>query len=137
MEKLPKEMIFLITSFLSIRDKLNLACNNKKLHTTISENTLYTKFVFKDRLKLDQALNLHQKTNFRKQVRHLCIEEDMVHDLRLLSALPTVFSGVQFLEIKSEYRYYLVEDINIHALDMAENWKNWRNVESLWVLIAL
>jgi hypothetical protein len=97
MNKLPNEVVFDITSHLSLKDKLNLACASKQLYTTISENTLYNKLVIKGRLKFVKALDLHAKKNFGHQVHHLCIGE-MYHDEKLISPLPTVFSRVQFLK---------------------------------------
>lgn len=64
MKKLPTEIIVDITSCLSLADKLNLALVCKQLHKTISDNTLYNKLVFKDKRKLEQAMDLQERRNF-------------------------------------------------------------------------
>lgn len=74
MNRLPNEMVIDISSQLSFKDKLNLACSSKQLHKTVSENTLYNKLVFGDRIKLNQAVALQQKNGFSKQVHHLSIK---------------------------------------------------------------
>lgn len=86
-----------VTSHLSFKEKLSLACCSKKLHNIISENTLYSKLVFNNRLNLDQAMEQNNKKNLGQQVRHRVIGS-MDYDARLLLSLPTVFPHVQHLQ---------------------------------------
>lgn len=91
MKKLPTEMIVEIASHLPFADKLSLACACKKLHDTTSENTLYSKLVFKDKLKLDQAMDFDGKSKLGRQVRYLCVA-NMDYDTALNGTSNTISS---------------------------------------------
>lgn len=89
MEKFPNELVLDITSHLSIKDKLNLVCVCKNLHDIISENNLYSKLVFEDEARLNQAMVLNDKKNVGHQIRQLCIG-NVLYDEELLLTLPTL-----------------------------------------------
>lgn len=61
LEDLPTEIISHITSQWSSANKLKLALVCKKLYRKISEDNLYQKLVFRDKQKLDQAIEQHKK----------------------------------------------------------------------------
>lgn len=63
MERLPTEVVVEITSYLSLVDKLNLACCKSNLWNIIKENSLYSKLVFQDATKFDQAMAYVQRFN--------------------------------------------------------------------------
>lgn len=120
MNKLPTEIVVNITSQLSFKDKLSLACTCKQQHRTASESTLYNKLVFKDNLAFDQAMQLHNKKSICHLVRHLFIGK-LTFNARRVSELSTVFSRVQFMELNGA-------DINTQEFEMV---KIWNSVEKI------
>lgn len=62
MNELPTKLIVKVVPYLSIPDKHNLACANKKLYgiltETVAENTLYSTLVFKNIKQFNQAMEL-------------------------------------------------------------------------------
>lgn len=126
MKKLPTEIIVDITTYLAFADKLSLACVSKQLYTTISENILYNKLVFNDVLKFDKAVEVQSEKNIGQQVRYLSLNLD--HYAQLVPALPTVFSRLRFLEIKS---YYESSANAINSQNCQLTTTNWNSVESI------
>lgn len=122
------EIIVQITSYLSLLDKLHLACACKELHKAISENTLYNKLVFNNEVKFNQAMDLYEKINLDQQVRDLSIG-NMDYDAQLVTSLPTLFPRVRFLNLKHESGGGF-HGVNTHVLKIVMV-KNWENVQSI------
>lgn len=123
MNKLPTETVVDITSHLPFADKLNLACANKQLYKTISENFLYSKLVFTKENNFYQAIDLHNEKNIGQQVRYLWIQ-DVNHDAELVSYLPTMFPRVRFVKLDSRLVERYTEDYDVGAI-------HWKNVETI------
>lgn len=94
MKKLPLEIIIAITSYLSFKDKLNLACCSKNFYRIISEKTLYSQLVFLQEGRFRQALEFFKgRLTSGLQVHKLCIG-NMTYDEQLVTTLPALFARV-------------------------------------------
>lgn len=105
MKKLSIEVITLITTYLVIRDKLNLACICKKYHKIVTETELYGKLVFRSTKQFNQARALLEKTQLNQLVHHLGIQiKDRGSEL--IVTLPAVFPGIRHFEWGNDTYYY-------------------------------
>lgn len=127
MKKLPLEIIIAITSYLSFKDKLNLACCSKNFYRIISEKTLYSQLVFLQEGRFRQALEFFKgRLTSGLQVHKLCIG-NMTYDEQLVTTLPALFARVWCLQFKEGPDGYDGMDGD----DMKTVVKDWKNyVES-------
>lgn len=70
MDNLPTEIVAEVASHLPFPDKINLECVCKKLKAVL-ETTLYNTLVFKENIKLVQAMVLLGEKGVSQQVRQL------------------------------------------------------------------
>lgn len=121
MNKLPAETIADISSHLTLAAKLNFACAAKKLYKAISENTLYSKLAFKNKPKLEEAIDICGQQSIDHQVCHLCLR-GISYDTQLVSRITSAFKCLQFLEI---------QDGDADSIQHFKATNNWKSVESI------
>lgn len=126
MNRLPTEIIINPPTNWSLADKLNLASTCKQLYNIISENTLYSKLVFRNRDAFDKARELHNEKNIGQQVRNLVIE-----NMEYVSALPTLFPRVQFLNLRSGSDGSDSQTAIVDTNNLQVTATNWRHVECI------
>lgn len=132
MNKLPTEIVVDISSCLSFKETLNLACCNKTLHRIILEPT-YIRSWSLNRVKFDQAMTLKRTSDFTQQIHRLSIE-NVVYDSQFIMALPTVFPRVKRLVWKNDktiLRRNSTATVHLDTNHFNDVIKNWNNMESI------
>lgn len=129
---LPQELLILIMSFLSTKDKINCIRVCKNWYQVISGSNLYSELELgnSEFYNLQSALKLFEtKRYIGSNVIKLSIKDFYEADMNLLMSLPVLFPKVRSLNLTDIYMFH--EQIGPEELDCIDAIKNWNRLEYL------
>lgn len=110
MKELPGEILVLVVDYVTLTEKLEVACVCKNWLETLSQTTLYNKLTFKNLEKFNLTTELcNKKQNIIYNMRDFGIF-DMDYDMQPVMALPALFPKITSLVWKDERRRYIQQD---------------------------
>ncbi|KAI8354589.1 hypothetical protein EDC96DRAFT_516611 [Choanephora cucurbitarum] len=124
MNKLPIEIVYHITPYLTYSDKLNLSCVCREWYNLVRKTCLYTHFTIKDMQRFDTAISV-----FKEHPR-LCYQAKSIRLTRMnnkfqeILQLPILFLHLTHFAYQSYNRHY-DNDLELNEQDM----KPWRRLE--------